>query len=62
VQHLLERILATEIMELEWKRMKTNKGKPGVDGITIEQFSDHKRKFLAKIYFSMTIKAVGRHA
>ncbi len=40
-QHLLERILARENMELAWKRVRANKGAPGVDGITIEQFPDH---------------------
>lgn len=42
-QHLLERILSRENMELAWKRVKANKGKPGVDGITIEQFPNHTR-------------------
>jgi RNA-directed DNA polymerase len=42
-QHLLERILSRENMEQAWKRVKANKGKPGVDGITIEQFPDHTR-------------------
>ena len=42
-QHLLERILSSENMETAWKRVKANKGAPGVDGITIEQFPDHTR-------------------
>ena len=42
-QHLLERILSRENMELAWKRVRANKGAPGVDGITIEQFPDHTR-------------------
>ena len=42
-QHLLERILSRENMETAWKRVKANKGAPGVDGITIEQFPDHTR-------------------
>ena len=43
-QHLLERILARENMELAWKRVRANKGAPGVDGITIDQFPDHTRR------------------
>lgn len=42
-QHLLERILATENMELAWKRVRANKGAPGVDGITIDDFPDKFR-------------------
>jgi RNA-directed DNA polymerase len=52
-QHLLERILATENMELAWKRVKANKGAPGVDGITIEQFPDHTRPLWGDIRASL---------
>ena len=52
-QHLLERILATENMELAWKRVRANKGKPGVDGITIEQFPDLTRPLWGGIRASL---------
>lgn len=42
-QHLLEQILSRENMEQAWKRVRANKGAPGVDGITIEQFPDQTR-------------------
>jgi len=42
-QHLLERILSSANMEQAWKRVRANKGAPGVDSITIEQFPDHTR-------------------
>ena len=35
---LLERILSTENIGLAWKRVRANKGAPGIDGITIEEF------------------------
>ena len=35
---LLERILLTENIGLAWKRVRANKGAPGIDGITIEEF------------------------
>jgi RNA-directed DNA polymerase len=41
--HLLERILSRENMAKAWRRVKANKGAPGVDGISIEQFPDHTR-------------------
>lgn len=51
--HLLERILATENVKEAWKRVKSNKGKPGVDGITIEAFPDHTRALWPEIRQSL---------
>jgi RNA-directed DNA polymerase len=53
-QHLLERILSRENMELAWKRVRANKGAPGVDGITIEQFPDQTRPHWEAIRKSLT--------
>ena len=52
-QHLLERILSRENMESAWKRVKANKGAPGVDGITIEQFPDRCRSLWSDIRASL---------
>ena len=52
-QHLLERILATENMEQAWKRVKANKGAPGVDGITIDDFPDQTRPLWGDIRASL---------
>jgi RNA-directed DNA polymerase len=52
-QHLLERILSTENMELAWKRVRANKGAPGVDRITIEQFPEQFRPLWADIRASL---------
>ena len=57
-QHLLERILSSKNMETAWKRVRANKGAPGVDGITIEQFPDLTRPFLSEIRASL---ATGRY-
>ena len=42
--NLLERILSRENMLLAWKRVKANKGAPGIDGVTIEEFPDYLRE------------------
>jgi len=35
---MLERILSRDNLLLAWKRVKANKGKPGVDGVAIDDF------------------------
>jgi len=41
--HLLERILDRDNMFSAWKQVKANKGKPGVDGISIAEFPSFAR-------------------
>lgn len=52
-QYLLERILATENMELAWKRVRANKGAPGVDGVNIDDFPDITRPLWGDIRASL---------
>jgi RNA-directed DNA polymerase len=47
--NLLERIVSRENMLLAWKRVKANKGAPGIDGITIKEFPDYLRKYWQRI-------------
>jgi RNA-directed DNA polymerase len=35
---MMERVLAPENLSHAWKRVRANKGAPGIDGITIEAF------------------------
>ncbi len=39
--NLLERILSRENMLKAWKRVKANKGTPGIDGISIDDFPEY---------------------
>lgn len=41
---LLERILSRENMQYAWKRVKANKGVPGVDNISTDEFPDFARE------------------
>ncbi|WP_413897284.1 hypothetical protein [Rhodoferax sp.] len=40
---LLTEVLASDNLAQAWKRVKANKGAPGIDGMTIEDFPDHAR-------------------
>jgi len=41
--HLLERIVSRQNMQRAWKRVKANKGAPGIDGKSIEEFPEFAR-------------------
>ena len=42
-EHLLEAILDAANVSRAWKRVKQNKGAPGIDGITIDEFPERFR-------------------
>lgn len=46
---MLERILSRDNLLLAWKRVKANKGKPGVDGITVDDFPVYLREHWPQI-------------
>jgi len=41
--HLLERVLSRENMQRAWKRVRANKGAPGIDGMSVEEVPDFAR-------------------
>jgi group II intron reverse transcriptase/maturase len=63
---LLEQMLQRENLRRAYKRVKQNKGAPGVDGVTVEQLQDHlwqhwdtvKNQLLTGTYQPMPVKRV----
>jgi len=47
--NLLERILSRENMLCAWKRVKANKGAPGIDGVTIKDFPEYLKEHWPRI-------------
>ena len=43
INELLEDVLTSDNLARAWKRVKANKGAPGIDGMTIEDFPAHAR-------------------
>ncbi len=64
--HLLERILSTENVRTAWERVRANKGAPGVDNVSIDQFPDQfrpqwnniRKSILADSYNPLPVKRV----
>jgi RNA-directed DNA polymerase len=45
----MERVLAPENLRKAWRQVKANRGAPGVDGLTIEEFPAFAREHGASI-------------
>jgi RNA-directed DNA polymerase len=43
-EHLMEEVCSRENLEAAWKRVRRNKGSPGVDGMTIDAAKDYLRE------------------
>jgi len=46
---LLECILSADNVSCAWKQVRSNKGAPGIDGVTVEDFPDTTRKHWPEI-------------
>ncbi len=51
--HLLERILSVENVRRAWKQVRANKGAPGIDSVTVEQFPGTFRELWPQIRSSL---------
>ena len=49
ITELLEDVLASDNLLRAWKRVKANKGAPGIDGMTIEDFPAYARLHLPAV-------------
>lgn len=52
-QHLMEEVTSRENLNQAYRRVKANKGAPGIDGMTIDEmldwFAEHKEEFTASL-------------
>lgn len=52
-ENLLERIVDPQNLEAAWKQVRKNKGKPGIDGVTIDAYAEHFRQNSSTIRSSL---------
>ena len=52
-ENLFSQVLTKENFARAWKRVRSNRGKPGIDGITVYEFPEHYRPKWANILQSL---------
>lgn len=52
-ENLMERIVDPQNIEAAWKQVRKNKGKPGIDRVTVDAYADHIRQNLSTIRSSL---------
>lgn len=48
---LLEHILSFENIGQAWKRVRANKGAPGIDGITVDEFPEERGQVCSRLFY-----------
>ena len=48
-EDLLEQVLSPENLEKAWKQVRSNKGAPGIDGVTIDEFPEFIRNYWQEV-------------
>ena len=52
-ENLLERIVDPQNLEAAWKQVRRNKGKPGIDRVTINNYAEHVSQSILTIRSSL---------
>lgn len=59
-QDLFEAVLTRDNLTRAWKRVKSNHGAPGIDGITVDNFAAHAREHWPALHEQLKVGDTNR--